>query len=92
MVGDAVIKTSIISLGWCIPSGLVIGCGNLPLSAAISPVPLSLINIGLLANRLCFLFANRLLRTTGLLLLFSMRVPATDSSQRHFLCLFGLAL
>ena len=68
------------------------GYNNLPLSAAISPVPLSLANIGLLANRLCLPFTNHLLYITGLLLLFSMKVLTANSSQRRFLYLFGLAL
>jgi len=41
------VGSSIISLGWCVPVGSVIGCDNLLLSMAISPVPLSLVNIGL---------------------------------------------
>ena len=69
---------SIISLGWCVPLGSVIGYNNLPLSAAISLVPLSLTNIGLWADGLCLPFTNDLLYTTGLLLLFSVRVPAAD--------------
>ena len=47
MVGDVVVGLSITLLGWCVPTGLVIGCGNLLLSTVISLVPLSLINIGL---------------------------------------------
>jgi len=86
------VGTSITLSGWCVLSGLVIGYSNLPLSTAISPVPLSFADVGLLVDGLCLPFANRLLRTTGLLLLFSVKVPAADFSQRRFLCLFGLAL
>ncbi len=68
------------------------GYSNLPLFAAISLVLLSLTDVGLLADRLCFPFANHLLRTIGSLLLFSIKVLAINSSQGHFLCLFGLAL
>jgi len=47
MVSNAVVGSSIILLGWCVPLGLVIGCGDIPLSAAISPVPLLLADVGL---------------------------------------------
>jgi len=47
MVGNAVVGLSIILLGWYIPTGLVIGYGDLPLSAVISPVLLLLVNVGL---------------------------------------------
>jgi len=83
---------SIISSGWCVPLGSVIGYSNLLLSAVISPVLLLFTNVGLLVDRLCLPFANRFLRITGSLLLFSMRVPAANSSRGRFLRLFGLAL
>jgi len=47
MVSNIVVGSSIISLGWYIPLGLVIDYDNLPLSVAISPVLLLLANIGL---------------------------------------------
>jgi hypothetical protein len=47
MVGNTVIGLSIILLGWYILLSLVIGCGDLLLSIAISLVPLSLANVGL---------------------------------------------
>jgi len=47
MVGNAVVGSSIILLSWCVPIGLVIDYGDLLLSAAISLVPLLLINVGL---------------------------------------------
>ena len=78
MVSDMVVGMSIILLGWYIPLGLVIGCSNLLLSTAISLVLLSLANVGSLVDRLYLPFANRLLRTTGSLLLFFIRVPAAD--------------
>ena len=68
------------------------GYSNLPLSTAISPVLLSLVNMGSLADRLYFPFANHLLCITGSLLLFSVRVPAANFGRGRFLCLFGLAL
>ena len=79
MVGNIAVGTSIILLGWYIPSGLVIDYGNLLLSMAISLVPLSLTNVGSLADGLYLPFANYLLHITGLLLLFFVRVPATNS-------------
>ena len=82
----------IILLGWYIPLGLVIGYSNLLLSIAISPVPLLLTNVGFWADKLYLFFTNHLLRTTGLLLLFSIKVPAANSSWGHFLRLFRLAL
>ena len=86
------VGSSIILLGWCVPLGLVIGCNNLLLSVAISPVPLLLADVGFWVDGLCFPFTNYPLRTTGLLLLFSIRVPAADFSQGCFLYLFRLAL
>ena len=70
----------------------MIGCGNLLLSTAISLVPLLLTNMGLWVDGLCLPFTNYLLHTTGLLLLFSIRVPVADFSQGYFLYLFRLAL
>ena len=64
----------------------------MPLSTAISPVPLLLADVGLLVDRLRLPFAIRLLRITGSLLLFSIRVPAADSGRGRFLYLFRLAL
>ena len=78
MVGDAVVGLSITLLGWCILLGLVIGCGDLPLSTAISLVLLLLANIGSWVDRLRLPFTNYLLRITDLLLLFSVRVPTAD--------------
>ena len=92
MVSNMVVGTSIILLGWCIPLGLVMGYNNLPLSAAISQVLLSFADMGLLVDRLYLPFANHLLRTTGSLSLFSIRVLAANFNQRHFLYLFGLTL
>jgi len=37
-VSNTVVGLSIILLGWCIPAGLVIGCGDLLLSIVISLV------------------------------------------------------
>ena len=71
---------SITLSGWCIPSSLVIGCSDLLLSIVISLVPLLLANIGSWVDGLYFLFTNYPLHTTGLLLLFSIRVPAADFS------------
>jgi len=92
MVSNAVVGSSITSLGWCVPLGSVIGCGNIPLSAAISPVPLLLANMGLWVDGLYLPFANYLLRIIGSLLLFSIRVPTADFGRGRFLCLFRLAL
>ena len=47
MVNNAAVGSFIILLGWCVPSGLVIGYGDLLLSIAISLVLLLLANIGL---------------------------------------------
>ena len=47
MVGNIVVGLSITLSGWCVFLGLVIGCGNLLLSAVISPVPLLLADMGL---------------------------------------------
>ena len=80
MVSNIVVGSSIILLGWCVPLGLVKGYGNLPLSVAISLVPLLLTNMGLLVDGLCLPFTNYLLYITSLLLLFSIRVPAANSS------------
>ena len=71
---------SIISLGWCVPLGSVIGYNNLPLSAAISLVLLLLTNLSLWVDGLYLPFTNCLLYTTGLLLLFSIRVLAANFS------------
>ena len=80
MVGNIVVGSSITLLGWCVPLGLVIGCSNLLLSVAISPVLLSLANVGFWADGLYLPFTNCLLCITGSLLLFSIRVPAADFS------------
>ena len=71
---------SIILLGWYIPSGLVIGYNNLLLSVVISLVLLLLANMGFWVDKLCFPFTNYPLHTTGLLLLFSIKVPAANFS------------
>jgi len=92
MVGDVVVGLSIILLGWYIPLGLVMGCGNLLLSVAISLVLLLPADVGLWVDGLCLPFTNYLLYITGLLLLFSVRVPAANSGRGRFLYLFGLAL
>ena len=80
MVGNIVVGSSITLLGWCVPLGLVIGCSDLLLSTAISLVPLLLADMGLWVDGLYLPFTNRLLRTTGSLLLFSIRVSAADFS------------
>ena len=78
MVGNMVVGLSITLLDWCVFLGLVIGCSDLLLSVAISLVLLLLTDMGLWADGLCLPFANCLLCTAGLLLLFSVRVPAVD--------------
>ena len=80
MVSNIVVGLSIILLGWCIPLGLIIGYSNLLLSVVISPVPLSLADVGFWVNRLCLFFTNCPLCITSLLLLFSVKVPAADFS------------
>ena len=92
MVGNIAVGSSITSSGQYVLLGSVIGYGDLPLSAVISLVLLSLVNIGLQVDRLRIPFANRLLYITSLLLLFSVKVPTANSSQERFLRLFGLAL
>jgi len=47
MVGNIVVGSSIILLGWCVPAGLVIGCSDLLLFMVISLVPLLFVNMGL---------------------------------------------
>ena len=47
MVGNTAVELSIILLSWYMPLGLIIGYSDLPLSIAISTVPLLLINMGL---------------------------------------------
>ena len=78
MVGDIVVGLSIILLGWCVPLGLIIGYSNLLLFMVISLVPLSPTDVGLWVDGLHLPFANHLLYITGLLLLFSVKVPVTN--------------
>ena len=47
MVSNVAVGSFIILLGWCVPLGLVMGCGDLLLSVVISLVLLLLVNMGL---------------------------------------------